>query len=107
MSCSQPFQIPDLYYNKLYHTNKLQGFPSRYITIPCGWCLNCRKDRQNYFADRAKYEYKKRLTASFVTFTYDDPHLFSECIPDVEFPDMIEGSQIPYTTITYEHFRYT
>lgn len=47
--------------------------------VPCGYCLNCRADKQQYIIDRAEYEYKKRLTASFVTFTYDDNWNIARC----------------------------
>lgn len=69
MACCNPQFIQQKY--SLYGIKTFQ--------IPCGYCLNCRKDRQNYIIDRANYEYKKRLTASFVTFTYDDIHLLSNC----------------------------
>ena len=101
MSCCQPFSIPNPYYARLYG-NKLQGYPNATLSIPCGWCLNCRKDRQNYFADRAKYEYKKRLTAAFVTFTYDDYHLFTDCLPNTDWVEYIEGTDVPYTTLNYD-----
>lgn len=95
MSCSQPFtmQLRKSEYSRL-------SIPYPVYQIPCGWCLNCRKDRQNYFADRAKYELCTRLTGSFVTFTYDDPHLLTECVPDL--PDTLPNG-MPYTTLRYDH----
>ena len=61
MACCNPFQKLVTY-----------GHMDYVYYIPCGYCLNCRKDKQQYYIDRAEYEYKKRLTAAFVTFTYDD-----------------------------------
>lgn len=102
MACSQPFQRYINIHNKYLSRIPFYDTPQY---IPCGWCLNCRKDRQNYFCDRAKYEFKTRLTASFVTFTYDDNHLFTECMPsdDGVFCHFIENTKIPYTTLRYEH----
>lgn len=77
MACSHPFSLKQLY----SHRGIFWNFKD--YDIPCGYCLNCRKDKQNYYIDRANYEYKKRLTASFVTFTYDDIWLLDRCsVPD-------------------------
>ena len=59
MACCNPW------FKKFKYSN---GY-DRLFQIPCGYCLNCRKDKQQYLIDRAEYEYKKRLCASFVTFT--------------------------------------
>lgn len=70
MSCAKPI----LYYNKhIWNTNSYltHRYPNG-VPTPCRWCLNCRVDRRNQWSDRAKWEYKKRLTGSFVTVTYDD-----------------------------------
>lgn len=73
MSCANPFTT--------YHDYTLSsGYKiTKYYDVPCGYCLNCRKDKQNYYIDRANYEYCKRITASFVTFTYDDINLIDRC----------------------------
>lgn len=70
MACCNPF-----FKRVNYHVN---GAWHEY-QIPCGYCLNCRKDKQQYLIDRSEYEYKKRLVGAFVTFTYDDPHLLTHC----------------------------
>lgn len=70
MACANPVD----YYNR-HNWQKDKYLQYRYsygIQIPCGMCLNCRVDRRNQWADRAKYEYCKRLTGSFVTLTYSD-----------------------------------
>lgn len=74
--------------------------------IPCGYCLNCRKDKQQYYIDRAEYEYKKRLTASFVTFTYDDVWNLANCAvldPNggLEY-DIVDGEKRPRFTLNYD-----
>lgn len=73
MACANPFSLKQLY----SHRGILWNYKDYYI--PCNYCLNCRKDKQNYYIDRANYEYKTRLTASFVTFTYDDIWLLARC----------------------------
>lgn len=59
MSCKKPFLI------------KHKGIIYK---IPCGWCMQCRIDRRNAWADRLLFEcIGKRNT--FLTMTYDDEHL--------------------------------
>ena len=70
MACSQPFSIDKI----------RKSHPSRYINswqnyVPCGWCLNCRKDKQNELLHRCEYEYIDKKCGAFVTFTFDDAHL--------------------------------
>lgn len=46
--------------------------------VPCGTCLSCRIDKLNQLSHRCEYELiKYGAVASFVTFTYDDTHLFN------------------------------
>lgn len=73
MSCARPFlRKTDRPYFVRYNGAIVPRFSS---WCPCGMCLNCRVDRRNQWSDRAKYEYSKRLTGTFVTLTYDDPHM--------------------------------
>lgn len=99
MSCSQPFKIPHTW------TNPKSGFVYNFsdYEVPCGWCLNCRRDKQNYYCDRAEYELKNKLTASFVTFTYDDNFLLSECLPDFPCYREVNNELIPIPTLVYKH----
>lgn len=48
--------------------------------IPCRRCINCRVDRRKQWADRCNYEFKKLVSGTFLTLTYDDNHLFAECL---------------------------
>ena len=48
--------------------------------IPCRQCINCRVDRRKMWKERCEYEFKKHITGAFVTFTYDEPHLYNECL---------------------------
>lgn len=72
MACANPFQIINKYYNPSLpgsiHQNK-------YITVPCGWCLNCRVDKRNFLEDCCNYEFNNFGCGAFVTFTYDDNHI--------------------------------
>lgn len=91
MSCSNPlrfypkdikssFKESHADYNKLARQRSFGELD--YFVIPCRECLNCRIDRQNEFVDRAEYEYIKYGCGAFVTFTYDDVHLFKNSFID-------------------------
>lgn len=75
MACSTPFHLVP----KRLYTSTGYNFSDilRPYSIPCGWCINCRKDKQNFLADKCNWELCHRLSGSFVTFTYDDNHLFT------------------------------
>lgn len=47
----------------------------KYISIPCGRCLNCMITKRQEWEERCEWEYKCRLVGSFVTLTYDDEHM--------------------------------
>ena len=91
MSCSNPLRFyPEdiksslkeshVDYNKLAKQRSFGELD--YFIIPCRECLNCRIDRQNEFIDRAEYEYINYGCGAFVTFTYDDIHLFKNSFID-------------------------
>ena len=95
MACCNPwFKKTDYSHGYLY-----------YYQIPCGYCLNCRKDKQQYYIDRAEYEYKTRLTASFVTFTYDDIHNMKNVVLNplggFEY-DEVNGVKTPRYSLNYD-----
>lgn len=103
MACCKPLYItPKTRWNGDY-------FYLKEYQVPCGYCLNCRRDYQNYVVDRANYEYCKRLTASFVTVTYDDIHLIDSCaVRDFDgsliFDIDSKGEKIVRTTLNYSDF---
>lgn len=99
MACAHPLHFAPQ--TKAF--GKIRSYP-RAIDIPCGYCVNCRRDYQNYICDRAQYEYCKRLTASFVTLTYDDPHLIRECAVTDQF-GMVFDDGSPRCTLVYKHIR--
>lgn len=45
------------------------------IEVPCGKCINCLRNRQNYMVSRVYAEAEKRGTFAFVTLTYEDHNL--------------------------------
>lgn len=91
MSCSNPLEIhrSDLKNENPYNHADFEKYALRrslntfdYYFVPCGRCLNCRIDKQNNLIDRAEYEYIKYGCGAFVTFTYDDYHLFNNSFID-------------------------
>lgn len=64
MSCASPLTQYNKYLNKT-------------LTIPCNRCINCRIDKRNSWVDRCNYALKQyNFAGAFVTFTYDDYHLY-------------------------------
>lgn len=45
------------------------------ITVPCGYCINCRVNRTQMWKLRLCYELSNWDDASFVTLTFDNEHL--------------------------------
>lgn len=90
MACSNPLQLrkdtfktpskSHMSFEKLARLRSLGE--NNYINIPCNWCLNCRIDKQSQLIDRCEYEYIKYGCGAFVTFTYDDYHLFNNSFID-------------------------
>lgn len=95
MACAQPFEILNPHFNEYgYHQ-----FWKKYIEVPCGWCLNCRLDRQNWLTDAMTYEQKKyNYICSFVTFTYDDIHI--QDLSNINNDDFYfyNGEVLPYSS---------
>lgn len=65
MACASNFRIKDSHYSNINYK------------IPCRYCLNCRVDKRNEWEVRANYEFKQKISGAFVTFTYDNNHLYS------------------------------
>lgn len=57
------------------------------IPVPCGKCLDCRKQYQNEWIFRLRQEAKRTLFPCFITLTYNDEHLPLEC--DEETGEML------------------
>lgn len=96
MSCCRPFRhrldTPYMYrYNGSFTA-------SNYVEIPCGWCLNCRVDKRNFWADRAKFEYCDKLTASFVTLTSDNAHLSQQMFHAFDDNELV--ATLDYSKVT-------
>lgn len=106
MACAHPLTIRPKYREwTRSNVTTYSYFPNEY-QVPCGYCVNCRKDYQNYVIDRANYEYCKRLTASFVTVTYDDIHLIDRCAVTDQFGFVYDynnkGDKTIRTSINYD-----
>ena len=65
MSCSRP-----------YYDDKILNLNGEPVPIPCGQCFCCRLDLQKKYVDRMFCAYHSHDCSAFVTFTYDDDHLF-------------------------------
>lgn len=62
MGCANNFMIKDKKTSQIYK-------------IPCRYCINCREDRRREWEARANYEFKKHISGTFLTLTYDDFYL--------------------------------
>lgn len=99
MPCLHPKQVP----NPVFHclTSK-SGDPvpfriaqQRYLTVPCGHCVNCLSLRQNTWSWRIEQDAFDTLkhdgAVFFVTMTYNDENLpFADCIPSLVKSDVQE-----------------
>lgn len=55
-------------------------FKGLYIEVPCGKCIACRIAKSKEWSTRLLYESEKYVNkCSFITLTYDDEHLPSDC----------------------------
>lgn len=68
MACAHNFRIKDKNYSNINYK------------VPCRRCINCRVDRRKMWKERCEYEFKKLISGSFVTFTYNDIFLYTNCI---------------------------
>lgn len=77
MACAHPFLRTDKKSIKEFHPQKYLQF-----YIPCGWCLNCRVDKQNELQHRCEKELINYKCGAFVTVTYDDYHIINNLVHD-------------------------
>lgn len=62
-----------------YIATRKDGTP---VPVPCGKCLECRKQYQNEWIFRLSQEAKRSVCSCFVTLTYDDDHLPTQVDPE-------------------------
>lgn len=69
---------------------------TQYITIPCGRCIECLKDRGQQWTNRCFLEYNTSggENAFFVSLTYRD-----ECLPVTYYADPSTGEGFPVYTL--------
>jgi hypothetical protein len=63
---------------------KLHNAGGEVVDVPCGHCINCKKERSKQWAFRLMCEYKEWNCSVFVTLTFDTP--FLTLVPDAEPP---------------------
>lgn len=60
------------------------GFRHISFFVPCGLCLECKASHAREWAVRCLHELKNHEKACFITLTYDDDHLPSDCSLQIE-----------------------
>ena len=69
-----------------YITEKKDG---SLCPVPCGLCIECRRDWQNDWNFRLSQEVKRSKVPIFLTLTYDDEHLpLGDLEIDLPFPEV-------------------
>lgn len=58
-----------------YGRDNLRPILSDTLTVPCGKCLACLKNKQSSMVVRCRREAEQRGSFAFMTLTYDDDHL--------------------------------
>lgn len=58
-----------------YGRDNIRPILSDTITVPCGKCLACLKNKQSSMVVRCRREAEQRGSFAFMTLTYDDDHL--------------------------------
>lgn len=71
-SCREPFEI-----NFDYMYQDQQGYWQlyKYVDVPCGHCLECKKARAKQWAYRCMLEKDHSEDCHYITLTYDDAHV--------------------------------
>lgn len=58
-----------------YGRDNIRPMLSETLTVPCGKCLACMKNKQSSMVVRCRREAEQRGSFGFMTLTYDDDHL--------------------------------
>lgn len=74
MPCYYPITAYRLDSGEIVFTQR-RGHAGDTVTLPCGRCVGCRLERSRQWAVRCMHEAKLYDENSFITLTYDDPHL--------------------------------
>lgn len=73
MTCFTPAKAWQLETGRVVFAER--GNIAREITLPCGQCVGCRKQRAQDWAVRITHESQMHRYSWFVTFTYDESHV--------------------------------
>lgn len=57
----------------------LERYEEKAVTVPCGKCLVCLQKERAMWTFRLEQEFKYSHGALFITLTYDEKHLRSDC----------------------------
>lgn len=57
----------------------LERYEESPVTVPCGKCLVCLQKSRNEWTFRLEMEHRYSCGALFITLTYDEKHLRSDC----------------------------
>lgn len=55
--------------------NKREGYADMQVTLPCGGCVGCRKEKARQWTVRCMHEASLHLSNCFITLTYSDQNL--------------------------------
>lgn len=77
-------------------------YVSDFVEIPCGQCIGCRLDYSRQWANRCMLEASEHESSFFLTLTYDDNHLPTNDIVDVETGEI---KQSPVHTLVKRDFQ--
>lgn len=94
MACAQPLNIPNPCYGQSRYYSRFDLYHNKWLTIPCGWCLNCRVDKRNFLEDCCDFLHGRYGYCAFVTFTYSDEFLIERC----------QNNKIPLSSDWLENF---
>lgn len=64
------------------------------VYVPCGKCLECQNQSRAEWVLRCIYELKVNKYPYFITLTYDDEHLPSDYLDDVERKSIFDGIKV-------------
>ena len=74
-----------------YGRDNLRPMLSEIITVPCGKCLACLKNKQSSMVVRCRREAEQRGSFAFMTLTYDDDHMSDISLDKKDFQQFLRS----------------